>query len=197
MSKLLIGIGNPGSDFFWTRHNIGALYVQSNIENEQNISSHKKKFSYLKNQFIGQTYVFPYQGDDIGESTIYMNQWGRALVDLKKFVPDHESCEIYIFADELGKPVGWWKSIPFTFSQLPGSHGNKGLRDIFKNFSVFVNHKNVKFFLIRMGIGEPDIGKKDPGRDIAVQRYVLSKFSLEEREVYLPDLFSKIRSNIF
>ncbi|MBO5394028.1 MAG: aminoacyl-tRNA hydrolase, partial [Pseudomonas sp.] len=117
--KLIVGLGNPGTEYEQTRHNAGALFVERlAAANGVNLVADRKYF--------GLTGRFSHQGQDVRLliPTTYMNRSGQAVAALAGFyriAPE----SILVAHDELDLPPGVAKL------KLGGGHGgHNGLRDI-------------------------------------------------------------------
>ncbi len=160
-SWIVIGLGNPGSEYERTRHNIGAMVVnQLAIQNGAKFSNHKSRANVAQ---------FKVAGISVVAATLrcYMNESGgptKSLTDYFKVKSDH----LIVIHDEL--------DIPFQAIRLKqggGDNGHNGLKSV-------TGVLGPEYFRIRMGIGRP-IGRQDPAD------YVLKPFSAEERKE-LPNL---------
>jgi PTH1 family peptidyl-tRNA hydrolase len=160
-SWIVIGLGNPGSEYELTRHNIGAMVVnQLAIQNGAKFSNHKSRANVAQ---------FKVAGISVVAATLrcYMNESGgptKSLTDYFKVKSDH----LIVIHDEL--------DIPFQAIRLKqggGDNGHNGLKSV-------TGVLGPEYFRIRMGIGRP-IGRQDPAD------YVLKPFSAEERKE-LPNL---------
>jgi len=137
--RLIVGLGNPGSEYENTRHNAGA-WLLAEIARQYGVQlKPEKKFHGIcgKAQIKGQEVflLFP---------TTFMNASGQAVQALANFykIPVNE---ILVLHDELDLPTGVSKF------KLGGGHGGQnGLRDI---ISKMGNDKN--FYRLRVGIGHP------------------------------------------
>ena len=68
MTKLLIGLGNPGEEYNSSRHNIGFIMIDKIAENLSiNFDNHKKKFFICENE-KRQNPVYTSQTSNIYES---------------------------------------------------------------------------------------------------------------------------------
>ena len=117
--KLIVGLGNPGTEYEQTRHNAGALFVERLASaNGVNLVADRKYF--------GLTGRFSHQGQDVRLliPTTYMNRSGQAVAALAGFYRI-EPQSILVAHDELDLPPGVAKL------KLGGGHGgHNGLRDI-------------------------------------------------------------------
>lgn len=156
--KLVVGLGNPGSQYRDTRHNAGADFVEAlarasgaNLQDES--------------RFYGMTGRIQFASHDLRllVPTTFMNGSGQAVAAMSSFFKiDPE--EILIAHDELDVPAG-----SARFKQGGGHGGHNGLRDI-----VPALGKNAGFHRLRIGIGHPGHASKVSG-------YVLSKPSSSDR----------------
>jgi PTH1 family peptidyl-tRNA hydrolase len=145
--RLIVGLGNPGSEYENTRHNAGAWLLQEIARSYGAQLKPEKKFHGLsgKARIKGQDVflLFP---------TTFMNVSGQAVQALANFykIPVNE---ILVLHDELDLPAGVAKF------KLGGGHGGQnGLRDI---ISKMGNNKN--FYRCRIGIGHPGDKNKVTG----------------------------------
>lgn len=153
--KLIVGLGNPGRDYKWTRHNVG-FEVINKLAYDYNIDMNKEKFKALYGEGrIGVEKVL------LIEPLTYMNLSGesvREFVNFYKLEPE----DIIVICDDINLPVG---SLRIRGKGSDG--GQKGLRNIIYQ----LGYDN--FTRIRVGVG-----KKPAQWDLA--KYVLSKFTEEE-----------------
>jgi PTH1 family peptidyl-tRNA hydrolase len=168
-SWIVIGLGNPGTEYERTRHNIGAMVVnQLAMQNSAKFSNHKSRANIA---------AFKVGGISVVAATLrcYMNESGgptKALTDYFKATSER----LIVIHDEL--------DIPFEAIRLKqggGDNGHNGLKSI---TSVL----GPNYFRIRMGIGRP-IGQQDPAD------FVLKPFSATERKA-LPEFVEKGSSAI-
>ena len=157
--KLVVGLGNPGTEYRGTRHNAGADFVEELARQQGATLSDESKF-------FGLTGRCTLAGHDLRLliPTTFMNRSGKAVAAMAKFfkiAPD----EILIAHDELDIPAGTAR-----FKQGGGHGGHNGLRDI---VPALGNNKN--FHRLRVGIDHPGHASKVTG-------YVLGKPSAQDRE---------------
>ena len=156
--KLIVGLGNPGSEHIQTRHNAGFWFLDSLAERLSLNFVLDKKF---------QSELCRYQNDNLDcllcKPQTYMNDSGKAVQALIKFykIPVNK---ILIVHDEIDLDVG---NLRF---KIGGGHGgNNGVRDIIEK----VGDQN--FSRLRIGIGRP--GSVDK-----VVSYVLNKPNNDDTE---------------
>ena len=156
--QLIVGLGNPGSQYEQTRHNAGAEFVEQLAARQLTSLQTDKKFfgRYGKAQLGNQTVhlLIP---------TTFMNLSGQSVAAVANFykIPPES---ILVAHDELDLPPGIAR-----FKQGGGHGGHNGLRDIISRLG---NNKN--FYRLRIGIGHP-------GQAIDVAGFVLTKAPVSER----------------
>ena len=156
--KLIVGLGNPGSEHIQTRHNAGFWFLDSLAERLSLNFVLDKKF---------QSELCRYQNDNLDcllcKPQTYMNDSGKAVQALIKFykIPVNK---ILIVHDEIDLDVG---NLRF---KIGGGHGgNNGVRDIIEKVG------DPNFSRLRIGIGRP--GSVDK-----VVSYVLNKPNNDDTE---------------
>ena len=155
--KLIVGLGNPGSEYTETRHNAGFWFV------EELAAANGAQFRADK-KFHGEVAKINIAGRDIWllKPQTFMNRSGQAIKSLSSFYRMNAE-NILIAHDELDLDVGVIKL------KMGGGHGgHNGLRDT-------IAHLGTKdFFRLRIGIGHP-------GDRNQVVDYVLHRPSQDER----------------
>lgn len=151
---LLIGLGNPGSKYANTRHNIG-FRVADALADRLDTS-----FRHVKSVMIAQA---EYKDRDLGiaKPLTYMNRSGNAVAGLCRehdLTPD----EVLVVVDDLNLPVG-------TIRLRPGgsSGGHNGLSHVAERLGT------TDFPRLRVGIGS-DFAS---GEQVD---YVLSPFTAQQ-----------------
>jgi len=155
--KLIVGLGNPGSSYKNSRHNIGFMAVDS-LAVEYKVKL-KRKFTWrsLHNKTrIGTEEVI------LAEPLTFMNLSGSAV---KQLISRHnlELSDLLVIADDLDLELGRIKIKPSG-----SSAGHRGLS------SVIAVLKSDNFSRLRIGIGSPP-------EHIEASDYVLSDFSRKEK----------------
>lgn len=156
--KLIVGLGNPGSEYRGTRHNAGADFVEELARQCQTSLQAESKFFGLAGRVT-------LSGHDLRLliPTTFMNRSGQSVAAMAQFFKMKPE-EILVAHDELDIPPGTAR-----FKQGGGHGGHNGLRDI---VPALGNSKN--FFRLRIGIGHP-------GHASRVTGYVLGTPSQVDR----------------
>lgn len=150
---MVVGLGNPGSDYENTRHNAGALFVEALARDAGQSLRPEKKYHGLYARV-------QWQGFDLHllNPTTFMNRSGqsvKALADFFKIKPE----QILVAHDELDLPPGTAK-----LKRGGGHGGHNGLRDIIAHLGTNDFHR------LRIGIGHPGDSRQVTG-------YVLSRLT--------------------
>ncbi len=162
-SYLIVGLGNPGSEYEKTRHNIGfvALDYFADVIGAS-LSNKKWQGIYCKKQWQGERLF-------LLKPETYMNRSGECVSRFREYfkIPIQQ---IIVIHDDLDLPPGRVK-----ITAKGGAGGHNGVRSI-------INHLGTPSFIrIKVGIGRPSKDNNRPGQPI--ERYVLSPFRREEWEI--------------
>jgi len=154
---LIAGLGNPGKEYYLTRHNIGFIVIDKFLES-LGIRDSKRKFK-SKTAFAS----FADKSILLMQPLTYMNESGSAILLARKFYKD-EINRLFIIHDDIDLEFGKLK-----FKKNGGNAGHKGL------ISISQMNGNAEFDRLRFGVGRP------PGIKDAAD-YVLKKFSKIEQK---------------
>lgn len=158
--KIIVGLGNPGSEHMLTRHNAGFWFVDA-------LAARLGGRFRSNAKFQGEICRVPLGGSEITllKPMTYMNRSGlaiRALCDFLKVTP----AETLVVHDEMDLPAGEARF------KLGGGHGgHNGLRDT-------IAHLGADFWRLRLGVGHP-------GDKSQVIDYVLRRAAKDEEEKIL------------
>ena len=163
-----VGLGNPGSKYNNTRHNIGKDWLLKLCESESVKLLNKTKFeadlAYSESEEV--LYVVPNN---------YVNNSGRTVSKLVKNLNLSES-KIIILHDDLDLNPG-----QVRLKEGGGHGGHNGLRDIFEKTG------SKDFMRIRIGVGHP-------GNKNQVSDWVLNKFHPTDK-LYINNSYDLFLSN--
>ena len=154
--KLVVGLGNPGTQYAGTRHNVGFEVLR--------VLAEKFGKSAPRARFQGETVEAK-----IGEEKVllltpltFMNLSGGSVLAARDFYKI-ENSNLLIICDDFALPLA-----KLRFRAQGTSGGQKGLDDVIRRLGTD------EFPRLRIGIGTPL-----PGRDVT--GYVLGKFTKEEQ----------------
>lgn len=154
---LIVGLGNPGEQYQFTRHNVGFLAVDR-LGEAHEISTGR----FEKRALVGYGSIADVSVALVKPQT-YMNLSGESVAPLMR---GHQldSEHVLVITDDLDLPLG---KIRIRRSGSPGGHN--GLKSLVHHFDT------EEFPRIRIGIGRPP-------RGTTVVDHVLSEFSRSERD---------------
>lgn len=159
--KIVVGLGNPGSKYDDTRHNIGFAYLDC--------LAHKYNIKVNKSECKALTGVGRIGGEQVvlAKPQTFMNLSGESVKSLSvkyKCTPEN----IIIVFDDISMDVGRMRI------RLKGSAGgHNGIK------SVIANLSSDKFPRLKIGVGE----KPFPEMDLA--DHVLGKFSKTDTDILI------------
>ena len=184
--RIIIGLGNPGSKYLFTRHNLGFMIIDALAEN--NPFQNKYKSLIQKKEIENETVL-------LVKPQTFMNLSGQAVREIIHFYKIPLENLLVIHDD---------KDLPFRtmkFQKSRGHGGHNGIKSIHqelqsKDYSrlkmgVAVEDRTIKDTdvptaweepLVHMGLGDR------PLKDTA--NFVLSPFNKQEQEK-LPDLLDR------
>jgi len=154
---LIVGLGNPGKSYEWTRHNIGFRIA------DRFADSIERKSCYQK--FMSMVVELSYEEHKIIiiKPQTFMNNSGQAVVLFHNYYGDQIK-SLLVLHDDIDISFG-----KIAFKKGGGTAGHKGLESIAES----LGHHN--FNRLRFGVSRPT-GRKD------ASDYVLEEFSKKEKE---------------
>jgi peptidyl-tRNA hydrolase, PTH1 family len=152
--RAIVGLGNPGSRYATTRHNVGFDVVAE--------LARRWRLSLQPTRCDNRVAQGAIDGEQIllVEPQLYMNLSGAALSRLR---PPLTAGELIVAHDELDLGCG-----RVRIKRGGGAGGHRGIASI-------IEHYGAEFVRVRVGVGRPSVGE-DPAE------YVLSPFADGERE---------------
>lgn len=156
--RLIVGLGNPGPEYQFTRHNAGFWLLDE-------LARELKKSFCTEGKFSGEVARAVLNGQDLWllKPATFMNLSGQSVVALARFYKILPN-QILVVHDELDLPAG-----AARFKQGGGHGGHNGLKDIIARLG------SPDFWRLRLGIGHP-------GDRNEVIHYVLKKPRSEEQQ---------------
>lgn len=161
---LVVGLGNPGQQYQYTRHNAGAMFM------ERLATIHKGELR-PERKFKGITGRIEIAGREVHLlfPTTYMNVSGDAVQPFAQFYK-LEPAQILVAYDELDLPLGTTR---LKVGGGPGGHN--GVRDVIRALG------SPDFARLRLGIGHPG----DPAK---VLKYVLGEFNRSDSDIIATEI---------
>ncbi len=155
--KIVIGLGNPGTKYTKTKHNIGFMVIDKFLKGCK-VSFTKKYRDSIVNKCLieGEEILFV-------KPQLFMNLSGIPA----KRIAEKNNCnlnEILVILDDFDLPLG-----KVRIREKGSSGGHKGLKSI-------SDHLKTTYFS-RLRIGTGNISSED------IEDFVLSRFTKEEKKV--------------
>ena len=167
-SFLIVGLGNPGSKYKRTRHNVGFAVIESFLQKlqTQNQQQTAEPFAFEK-KFNSELSVFQNDSNKIilAKPQTFMNLSGEAVHALATFykIPFEK---IVVVHDEIDLPFG-----TIRVSKDSGPAGHNGVRSIIERLG------SQNFARLRVGVAPQAEQIKMPA-----EKFVLRDFTSEEKQ---------------
>jgi len=154
--KLVVGLGNPGTQYAATRHNAGFDVIAELVRRTSPGKALAKFSSVIREVFAADSKVL------LVTPTTFMNRSGEAVQQIVHFY-QIEPQDVAVVCDDINLPLG---RIRWRASGSAG--GQKGLADIMQRLGTEQVPR------LRLGVGRP------PGQ-MDTADFVLSRFRADER----------------
>lgn len=154
--KLLVGLGNPGQRYKWTRHNLGLHVIDRLVSTHLLEEKSKNPLAWWGKIKLGQQKIF------VAKPLTFMNLSGKGVKWLSLYLK-LSPLEILIIHDDLDLPWGKIKLV-----RGGSAAGHKGVASIHSLLGTQVIPR------LKIGIGQPTSEDKI--------NYVLSEFFPKEKE---------------
>lgn len=172
----IVALGNPGSEYESTRHNVGFMSLDFIVD----------FFNLPKSTKSSQSAGKVSQGEIEGEEVrllfpeTFMNHSGSAV---KKMVPKDEVSRLIVLYDDVALPLG---EVKISFDR--GDGGHNGIKSIVSALG------SKEFIRVRIGVGPTSFwtGKIKPLVGSDLSRFVLGKFSGREMTKLTEEVFPKV-----
>ena len=155
---LVVGLGNPGPKYEWTRHNMGFLVIDE-LADRLDIPVQRLKFKALTN-----TAVLGGRSVLLMKPTTYMNLSGEAVGQAARFykIPPER---VLVISDDVSLPQG-----QLRLRRSGSAGGHNGLKNIISHLG------SDQFPRVKVGVGQ----KPHPDSDMV--DWVLGKFTGQDRK---------------
>lgn len=168
-SLVIIGLGNPGKSYAWTRHNAGFRAVEI-LSKEYGVGEWQFEQKFKADTQEARIVTVPVL---LVKPRTYMNLCGEAVQKLITFFKLNSKEQALVICDDVDIPLG---TVRIRKTGGPGTHN--GLKSV-------VDQVGEEFPRLRIGIGP------QPLREHDLAAWVLSHFS-EEEEGKLEETLKKI-----
>ncbi|MDO4742071.1 MAG: aminoacyl-tRNA hydrolase [Candidatus Saccharibacteria bacterium] len=167
--KLIVGLGNPGLEYNFTRHNFGFLVLDYYFKVNGLVWEKKPKFGAIWAKSDDKIYVKPQKFYNASGEVVrdFMNYYKISLQDILIICDD--------FYLEFGKT---------RYRTRGSSGGNNGLKSIISEL------KTEDFPRIRLGTGNEDLRRR-----VGDINFVLSRFTADEKQ-RLPEILATVAEKI-
>lgn len=170
--KCIIGLGNIGKEYEYTRHNMGFVMLDKLAEkNNIKIDKKMKKYIYGEGNINGEKVC-------LVKPTTYMNLSGEAIVELMNWYKIDKE-DIVVIYDDIDIPFG---DVRYRLNGSAGTHN--GMRNIIAMI------KTEDFARIRVGIENRN------GVPIPLVDYVLQRMNKDEISKIDDAIYNIVEENV-
>ena len=170
--KLIVGLGNPGSKYRGTKHNVGFIALDE--------IAYQEKVTFNKTQFEADIAEFFLNGEKIilAKPQTFMNESGRSVRPLMDYynIADEDLLVIY---DDLDLPIG-----KIRLRQKGSAGGHNGIKSIIAHLGTQA------FNRVKVGIDRPKSSQE-------VVSYVLSTFPKNTHDDMLKAVKSAAEASLY
>lgn len=162
--KLIVGLGNPGREYAYNRHNVGFRCL--------NYFAKLHSIRFERRECHARTGIGEVAGEKLlpAKPITFVNLSGKAVGCLvRKY--DVALSDLLVICDDLDLPLG-----KIRLRTSGGSGGHKGMKSIISALA------NEDFPRIRVGIGRPQGERISSSNEDVIVNYVLSDFSPQEED---------------
>ncbi len=163
MTKLIVGLGNPGTAYQRTRHNVGFEVVRE-LERRSASDGRERREgpSVVKSVAIAGNEVL------LARPRTFMNESGRSVSSLVHRYQVRDLSDLLVIHDDMDLPLA---TLRLRAGGSNGGHNGVG--------SIIGALGSPRFARLRIGIGRPPAG-------IDPIEYVLGGFSHQDRQALMP-----------
>ena len=155
--RLVFGLGNPGKEYYRTRHNVGFLVIDYLSERfKVNIENYRFHCLMGEGKIKGEKII-------IAKPLTFVNESGPSLKEIKAHYQLNLK-DIIVISDDADLPLG-----RIRIAKRGRSGGHKGLKSIIQSLET------ENFPRLRVGIGRPP-------KKMSLKDYVLEEFTPLEWE---------------
>jgi PTH1 family peptidyl-tRNA hydrolase len=156
--KLIVGLGNPGTEYRDTRHNVGFMVADALVDRWRVGDEWRERFDALQVKTVVRD-----ESVIVAKPLTFMNLSGQAVQALAGFYKI-EPADIFVVTDDVALPLGRLRA-----RREGGAGGHNGLKSMIQSLATQA------FPRVRVGVGRGD-GQRD------LSDHVLGRFGADERE---------------
>ena len=166
--KLIVGLGNPGSRYAATRHNVGFMVIDRLVR--------QRLLDGPRNRFHADAYqgLIEHESVMLLKPQTFMNRSGLAVGEAARFFKV-DPADVLVIVDDIALPAGF-----IRLRGSGGAGGHNGLADIERVLGTR------DYPRLRFGVDEPRVN----GRRIDQADYVLSPFTEPQWQAVEPAIAS-------
>lgn len=167
--KLVVGLGNPGNQYNFTRHNFGFLALDFYFKLHDLTWGGKPRYGAIWSRTGDIIFIKPQN---------FYNESGRAVQEFARFykIP---MADILVICDDFNLDYGRMR-----YRAQGSAGGNNGLKSVISTLGT------AEFARLRLGTGNDELRSKMGDID-----FVLSKFTPEEK-AKLPEILGEVVEKI-
>jgi len=155
---LIVGLGNPGDEYTWTRHNLGFMLIDKLAHDERIVVGRRECSALVGRGEIEGT------RSKLAKPQTFMNLSGHAVLCLLRKIETEEPIkQLVVISDDLALPLG-----TIRIRERGSAGGHNGLKSIIAALGTN------EFLRLRIGI-QPDHPISDS------KQFVLDSFPRSER----------------
>lgn len=167
--KLIVGLGNPGNQYLWTRHNFGFLALDFYFKRYHLSWGVKTRYGAVTGRTGDLLFVKPQD---------FYNLSGNAVRELQRYYKIRND-EILVICDDFDLEFG-----KIRLRHKGSAGGNNGLKSVINSLGT------EEFTRLRLGTGNAELRRK-----LGDVEFVLSKFTPEEK-AQLPEILGQVCEKI-
>ena len=171
--KAIIGLGNPGTKYQYTRHNIGFRILDYLADRYHESWQAKDMLEYAEIKFDVHSIL-------LIKPQTFMNESGKAIRQISDFYKLDTVKDILIVHDDKDLPLGTIRA-----TESSSAAGHNGVQDIIDQLG------NQNFHRIRIGVES-----RNPADQIPTEAFVLQNFTDEEIKKLREEVFPKVNEEI-
>ena len=160
--RLIVGLGNPGEEYRYTRHNMGFVVVDRFAEANQILLDRRKFDVVFGRGKVGTQPII------LAQPMTFMNRCGPAVRDLTRFF-GLSAQDVLVIHDDIDLVFG-----KIRIKEKGGDGGHNGVKSLIEAWG------GGAFTRLRVGIGRPQTRQ-------AIRAYVLGRFDAQQ-EALLEDV---------